>query len=174
MSNALGAIPSESRAVIVDELTRRNPELLAGLRRTQEPTTDQREAVERVLAVAVIKSLGPDWVPNEHGLAVERAIEAFLRPGRYIGKLTRVERAGRQPLLGSIDSICNLTNEGAVNAIHVELLSTIQHTGGARIVCVSNGERGRSHSSGRNMATTSPTLPASGGGTAGVVEVVEH
>jgi hypothetical protein len=42
MSNALGAIPSESRAVIVDELTRRNPELLAGLRRTQELTSRGR------------------------------------------------------------------------------------------------------------------------------------
>jgi hypothetical protein len=63
---------------IVDELTRRDPDLLAALCGTQEPTTDQREAVKRVLALAVIKSFGPDWVPDEHGLAVERAIEAFL------------------------------------------------------------------------------------------------
>ena len=78
MTNALDAIPAEPRAVIVNELTLRDPALLAGLRGTQEPTTEQRGAVERVLASAVIKSLGPDWTPSEHGLAVERAVKTFL------------------------------------------------------------------------------------------------
>ena len=78
MTNALDAIPAEARAVIVNELTRRDPALLAELRGTQEPTTEQRGAVERVLASAVIKSLGPDWTPSEHGLAVERAVKTFL------------------------------------------------------------------------------------------------
>ena len=78
MTNALDAIPAEARAVIVNELTRRDPALLAELRGTQEPTTEQRGAVERVLASAVIKSLGPDWTPSEHGLAVERAMKTFL------------------------------------------------------------------------------------------------
>jgi hypothetical protein len=78
MTNALDAIPAEARAVIVDELTRRDPALLAELRGTQEPTTEQRGAVERALASAVIKSLGPDWTPSERGLAVERAVKTFL------------------------------------------------------------------------------------------------
>jgi hypothetical protein len=78
MTNALDAIPAEARAVIVNELTLRDPALLAGLRSTQEPTTEQRGAVERVLASVVIKSLGPDWTPSEHGLAVERAVKTFL------------------------------------------------------------------------------------------------
>jgi hypothetical protein len=78
VSNVLDAISAESRAVIVEELTRRAPALLAELRDTQEPTTDQREAVERLLAVALIKNFGPNQVPNEHGLAIERAIKAFL------------------------------------------------------------------------------------------------
>jgi hypothetical protein len=76
MTNALDAIPPESAAVIVDELTRRDPELLAELRSAKEPTTEQRAAVNRLLASAVIKSLGP--TPNEYGLAVERAVKAFL------------------------------------------------------------------------------------------------
>ena len=78
MSNALDAVPAEARAVIVDELTHRDPALLADLRGTQEPTTEQRDAVERLLASAVINSMGPDWTPNEHGLAVERAVKTFL------------------------------------------------------------------------------------------------
>ena len=78
MTNALDAIPPESAAVIVDELTRRDPELLAELRSAKEPTTEQRAAVNRLLASAVIKSLGPNWTPNEYGLAVERAVKAFL------------------------------------------------------------------------------------------------
>jgi hypothetical protein len=78
VSNALDAVPAEARAVIVDELTHRDPALLADLRGTQEPTTEQRDAVERLLASAVINSMGSDWTPNEHGLAVERAVKTFL------------------------------------------------------------------------------------------------
>jgi hypothetical protein len=78
VSNVLDAVPAEARAVIVDELTRRDPALLADLRGAQEPTTEQRDAVERLLASAVINSMGADWTPNEHGLAVERAVKTFL------------------------------------------------------------------------------------------------
>ena len=78
MSNALDAVPAEARAVIVDELTHRDPALLADLRGTQEPTAEQRDAVERLLASAVINNMGADWIPNEHGLAVERAVKTFL------------------------------------------------------------------------------------------------
>jgi hypothetical protein len=78
MTKVFDAIPPESAAVIVDELTRRDPALLAELRSAQEPTTEQRAAVNRLLASAVIKSLGPDWTPDEHGLAVECAVKAFL------------------------------------------------------------------------------------------------
>jgi hypothetical protein len=78
VSNALNAVPAEARAVIVDELTHRDPALLADLRGTQEPTTEQRDAVERLLASAVINNMGADWIPNEHGLAVERAVKTFL------------------------------------------------------------------------------------------------
>jgi hypothetical protein len=78
VSNALDAVPAEARAVIVDELTHRDPALLDDLRGTQEPTTEQRDAVERLLASAVINSMGTVWTPNEHGLAVERAAKTFL------------------------------------------------------------------------------------------------
>jgi hypothetical protein len=78
MSNTLDAIPAEARAVIVDELNRRDPALLAELRGGQEPTTEQSDAVNLLLAKAIIESLGPDWTPNEHGLAVEHAVTTFF------------------------------------------------------------------------------------------------
>lgn len=77
MSNALDVIPAEARTVIVEELSHRDPILLEELRKTDEPTIEQRDAVNELLAIAVIKSLGPDWTPNEHGLAVEQAACVF-------------------------------------------------------------------------------------------------
>lgn len=71
-------LPPESSAVIVAELTKSDPSLLAQLRSSQEPSNEQRAAVNELLARAVIRSLGPEWVPNAHGLAVERAVKAFL------------------------------------------------------------------------------------------------
>lgn len=41
MSNVLDAIPPGPRTLIVEELTRRNPALLAELRERHEPTTEQ-------------------------------------------------------------------------------------------------------------------------------------
>jgi hypothetical protein len=78
VSNALEAVPAEARAVIVEELNRRDPALLAELRGGQEPTTEQSDAVNLLLAKAIIESLGPDWTPNEHGLAVEHAVTTFF------------------------------------------------------------------------------------------------
>ncbi|OBG29911.1 hypothetical protein [Mycobacterium sp. 852002-51057_SCH5723018] len=74
----LDAIPPQHRAVIVEELAHRDAGLLAEVGEVQEPTATQLQAVEHVLATAVIKSLGSDYTPNEHGLAVERAIESLL------------------------------------------------------------------------------------------------
>lgn len=78
MSNVLDAIAPEPRALIVGELTRRNPALLNELCDTERPTNDQSDAVVDVLSDALMKTFGPDWAPNEHGLAIERAIEAYL------------------------------------------------------------------------------------------------
>jgi hypothetical protein len=77
MSNALDAIPAGARGVIVEELTHRDPILLEELRKADEPTINQRDAVNELLAIAVIKNIGPEWVPNPHGLAVEHAACVF-------------------------------------------------------------------------------------------------
>jgi hypothetical protein len=78
MSDVLDAIPTEARAVIVDELNRRDPALLAELRSAQEPTPEQSDVVSLLLARAIIESLGLDWTPNEHGLAVESAVTTYF------------------------------------------------------------------------------------------------
>jgi hypothetical protein len=77
MSKALDVIPAAARTVIVEELSQRDPILLGELRKTDEPTINQRDAVNELLAIAVIKCMGPEWVPNAHGLAVERAARVF-------------------------------------------------------------------------------------------------
>jgi hypothetical protein len=78
MKSALDAWPPESSAIIEDELANVDPNLLAQLRSTREPTNEQRAAVNELLARAVIRNMGADWVPNAHGLAVERAVKVFL------------------------------------------------------------------------------------------------
>ncbi len=78
MSKVFDAIAPKHSALIVEELTRRNPDLLAELRGTQKPTNDQSDAVVDTLSDALIKTFGPDWAPNKHGLAIERAIDAYL------------------------------------------------------------------------------------------------
>ncbi|BBX41035.1 hypothetical protein [Mycobacterium simiae] len=78
MGTVLDAVAPEHRDVIVEELSHRDPALLADLRDATEPTLEQREGVNRALADAVVWSLGPDYSPNDHGLAVERAVKAFL------------------------------------------------------------------------------------------------
>ena len=78
MSNVFDAISPESRAVIVEELTHRNPALLAELRSIQEPTNDQSDAVVDLLVSAFSENFGPDQVPNERGLAIDRAIGSYL------------------------------------------------------------------------------------------------
>jgi hypothetical protein len=78
MKSALDALPPDSSAIIADELASADPNLLAQLRSTHEPTNEQRQAVNELLARAVVRSMGDDWVPNAHGLAVERAVKRFL------------------------------------------------------------------------------------------------
>jgi|GEM_PF-2071592 len=78
MKSALDALPPESSAIIADELVSADPNLLAQLRSTQEPNNEQRSTVNELLARAVVRSMGADWLPNAHGLAVERAVKVFL------------------------------------------------------------------------------------------------
>lgn len=79
MSKVFDVIPDRARALIIEELERRNPVLLAELRTTERPTNDQSDGVVLgVLAPALRENFGPDYVPNEYGLAIEAAIDAYL------------------------------------------------------------------------------------------------
>ncbi|MCV7112633.1 hypothetical protein H7I55_16880, partial [Mycolicibacterium setense] len=53
MNNILDVVPSEHRVLIMDELTRRNPDLLAELRTVQKPTNDQSDTVVDALSHAL-------------------------------------------------------------------------------------------------------------------------
>ena len=67
------------RSCDADQLSPRPTELLDELRQAQRPTNDESDAVVLgVLAPALRETFGPDYVPNEYGLAVERAIDAYL------------------------------------------------------------------------------------------------
>jgi hypothetical protein len=78
VSNVLDAIPDEARVLIVTELERRNPGLLAELRTTDKPTNEQSDAIVNALSYALSANYGPGHMPNEYGRAVERAIDAYL------------------------------------------------------------------------------------------------
>jgi hypothetical protein len=78
VSNVFDAIPPEPRALIVDELTRRNPDLLEELRAAQEPTNDQSDTVVDVLYGAMSENFGPGHIPNERGKAIDNAIGQYL------------------------------------------------------------------------------------------------
>lgn len=78
MSNVFDPIPPEDRALIIDELTRRNPALLAELRDTQKPTNDQSDAIVDVLYRALSANFGPGHIPNKYGKEIDNAIGAYL------------------------------------------------------------------------------------------------
>lgn len=77
MSNVIASIPEEFRAVFVEVLGERNAALLSALRAQDEPTAEQREAVDDVFSDEVVRELGPGYVPTERGKLVTRAIEEF-------------------------------------------------------------------------------------------------
>ncbi|MHA7653710.1 hypothetical protein ACX9NE_28440 [Mycobacterium sp. ML4] len=69
MSNVFEAIPTESRAVIEEELGQQNPELPAELRSAGQPTKDQTNATIKLLIRAMTKNFADD-VPNERGKTI--------------------------------------------------------------------------------------------------------
>jgi hypothetical protein len=78
VSNVLDAISPEPRAVIEEELARLDPVLLAELRGTKEPTSDQSDAVADTLYLAMSENFGPGHIPNDRGKAIDNAIGAYL------------------------------------------------------------------------------------------------
>ena len=67
MNGVLDAIPPEDRAVIIDELTHLNPAMLADLRATQEPSSEQTRAAAGGYRVIRLTPYGdaPSVVPDD-------------------------------------------------------------------------------------------------------------
>jgi hypothetical protein len=78
VNHVLDAVPCAHRALILDELKRRNPGLIEELSDVERPTNSQSDAVVHALCRALSANYGPGHMPNEYGLAVERAIDAYL------------------------------------------------------------------------------------------------
>ena len=78
MNNVLDAVPPDHRALILDELKRRNPDLVKELSDAERPTHTQSDAIVNALSSALSANYEPGHIPNEYGLAVERAIDAYL------------------------------------------------------------------------------------------------
>jgi hypothetical protein len=78
MNNVLNTVPADHRALILDELERRNPDLVKELSDAERPTDSQSDAIVNALSYALSANYGPGHTPNEYGLAVERAIDAYL------------------------------------------------------------------------------------------------
>jgi hypothetical protein len=78
VSKVLDAIPDDARVLIVEELKRRNPDLVKELCDADMPTNSQSDAIVKALSYALSANYGPGHMPNEYGLAVERAIDAYL------------------------------------------------------------------------------------------------
>jgi hypothetical protein len=84
MTSLLEAIPPTSRALIVEELKRRDPDLLQELRTAIEPTNQQSHAIVNLLIDALSENYGPGHIPNERGKAIDDAIaDYFLTWPRY-------------------------------------------------------------------------------------------
>jgi hypothetical protein len=78
MNNVLDAVPADHRDLILDELERRSPDLVKELSDAERPTNSQSDAVVNALSHALSANYGPGHTPNVYGLAVERAIDAYL------------------------------------------------------------------------------------------------
>jgi hypothetical protein len=78
VTDVFGVIPPDHRDVLLNELDLRNPTLLAELREAREPTNAQSDAVVATLCRALSANFGPGHIPNEYGLSIERAVDAYL------------------------------------------------------------------------------------------------
>lgn len=75
--NVIEGMPAEYRSIFVEILGRRDPELLSALS-VGEPSREQREAVEDILADEFTDNLGPGHEPTARGALIDDALGAFL------------------------------------------------------------------------------------------------
>jgi hypothetical protein len=78
VSNVLDSLPAEFRSLVTDVLRARNETLLAALRAHEEPSQQERDAVEEILSDEFSRNLGPDDEPTQRGRDIDNALGAFL------------------------------------------------------------------------------------------------
>jgi len=78
VSNVLDSLPAEFQSLVADILRVRNEPLLAALRAHEEPSQQERNAVEEILSDEFSRNLGPDDEPTQRGRDIDNALGAFL------------------------------------------------------------------------------------------------
>ena len=78
VSNVLDSLPSEVRALVAEVLGKRDGALLAALRAHEEPTQQERNAVEQILSDEFCRNLGSSDEPTQRGRDIDDALGVFL------------------------------------------------------------------------------------------------
>lgn len=79
MTNVIDSLPMRMRPLFVEVLNSRSPVLLATLQDHEEPTREEREFVEDILAKEFSRCLQGDGEPTARGVEVDALLGAFLR-----------------------------------------------------------------------------------------------
>lgn len=79
MANVIDSLPEKHQTVLTEIVGQRDPDLLAILRERAELSRDERNAVEKYLADALMgQFVGPDYEPTELGRRIKHTTDAFL------------------------------------------------------------------------------------------------
>lgn len=78
VSNVIDGLPIELKSVFTEVIAERDESLLSSLRTREEPSRQERIAVEQILSNEFSSNLGPDYEPTERGRDIDNALGAFL------------------------------------------------------------------------------------------------
>jgi hypothetical protein len=78
VTSVVESLPSRMRPLFVEVIGVHAPDLLVILRSSEEPTQEQREAVEDILANEFGNCVGEDSEPTERGKEIDGMLGAFL------------------------------------------------------------------------------------------------
>jgi hypothetical protein len=78
VNNVIDDLPVELKPIFTEVIGERNEGLLSSLRTHEEPSRQERIAVEQILSNEFSRNLGPDYEPTARGRDIDNALGAFL------------------------------------------------------------------------------------------------
>lgn len=78
MTNVVESLPERMRELFAEVVGAHDPVLLSSLMSHDEPTLNERLAVEDILATEFSKALQGDWEPTDRGRRVDEILGAFM------------------------------------------------------------------------------------------------